>query len=105
MSRSDINRIKAYVRANGVEEQRNNVMNAKFDTTCPFRDNKNKKCLIYDVRPQICRQFVCNHSEEDIRKAKNLAMKKLEVVDMRHTFYGHSDMFEIVRTLMRGAER
>ena len=28
-----------------------------MDYTCPFRDEKNKKCMIYDVRPIICKLF------------------------------------------------
>ena len=28
-----------------------------LDDTCFFRDEKNKKCLIYEVRPVICKLF------------------------------------------------
>lgn len=27
---------------------------------CPFNDAQTHKCLIYEVRPKICRDFVCN---------------------------------------------
>ena len=26
-----------------------------LDYTCPFRDEKNKKCMIYEVRPMLCK--------------------------------------------------
>ena len=28
-----------------------------LDYTCPFRDEKAKKCMIYEVRPMICKLF------------------------------------------------
>lgn len=33
------------------------VQHSKQGLTCPFRNEKDKKCEIYDVRPLICRLF------------------------------------------------
>lgn len=31
--------------------------------TCVFRDKKNKKCLIYSCRPEICKLFQCSNND------------------------------------------
>lgn len=39
--------------------KKHNIRPVKYNDilTCPFRDNKAKMCLIYPVRPVICRLF------------------------------------------------
>ena len=32
-----------------------------FSLACVFRDEKNKKCLIYPSRPEICKHFQCGN--------------------------------------------
>lgn len=32
-----------------------------FSLSCVFRDEKNKKCLIYSCRPEICKLFQCGN--------------------------------------------
>ncbi|HJG96520.1 MAG TPA: YkgJ family cysteine cluster protein, partial [Romboutsia timonensis] len=54
---------------------------------CPFRDNENKKCLIYEVRPEICRRFICSKSMPEIEDAKKLCEKTRETVSMRNIFF------------------
>ena len=83
---NEVRQIKKYVRSHGIREQRHNAM-VGADMTCPFRDEANRKCLVYEVRPWICRQFMCNHTYEDIMKAKFDSMKDADVVFMRHTFF------------------
>ena len=34
-----------------------------FSLTCVFRDEKNKKCLIYPCRPEICKHFQCGNEQ------------------------------------------
>ena len=38
----------------------NTLSEKMIDLTCPFRNNKERKCDIYEVRPKICRSFICN---------------------------------------------
>lgn len=47
----EINIIKAYVRKNKIKAKKCGLLD------CCFRDEKNKKCLIYHVRPLVCRLF------------------------------------------------
>lgn len=49
---SEINAIRDYIAVNGIEP-----IKRSDKTICPFRDEEHKKCLIYPVRPIICRLF------------------------------------------------
>lgn len=56
---SEVNTIRDYIAINGISP-----IDRKYKVTCPFRDNENKKCLIYPVRPIACRLFeVCQGME------------------------------------------
>lgn len=90
LSHKEIKRIKEYVKKNKIEATPKIVF-ASIDNTCPFRDNKNKKCKIYEVRPDICRSFICNLKNEDIynnrEKNNNLRLAR----SMRQLFYNDKD--------------
>ena len=91
LSDNDIRRIKAYIEEHHIKEQRHNDIQG-YDMTCPFRDEANKKCLIYKIRPAICKQFMCNHTIEDIQKAKKLFHQKYAPVNMRAVFFGSNEI-------------
>ena len=62
--------------------------------TCPFlnADKSKEKCMIYEVRPMICRKFIC-----DNKQRKELTQQEtdgLDIVDMRHEFYGAESFIE-----------
>lgn len=108
LSVEEIKRIKAYVKRQGIKEQRHNFVSG-FDMTCPFRDEANRKCTIYDIRPEICRQFKCNNTIEDIKKNKMTLHKKYDVVLMRNEFFGNKEDLtfailgaEMTRRALRG---
>lgn len=79
-------------------------MTAIYDMTCPFL-NEEKKCDIYDIRPEICRLFKCDTlnpftMEEfvkqpiELQKAYlQLASKLPEVVSLREQVFGQKVMF------------
>ena len=48
----------------------------QFDYTCPFRSNLERKCLIYEARPQICRSFVCSKPSKQIEIDRELISEK-----------------------------
>lgn len=102
LSNQEVKRIKAYIKKHGIKEQRHNVANA-VDMTCPFRDEANKKCLIYSIRPAICRQFMCNHSLKDIERNKLNYHKMNKPVFMRSEFFGNTEDMDFVSDLLRGA--
>ncbi|MGN1105715.1 MAG: YkgJ family cysteine cluster protein [Huintestinicola sp.] len=47
----EISKIVDYINENDI------TPSGSYKSTCPFRDNRQKKCLIYPVRPLICRLF------------------------------------------------
>lgn len=62
-----------------------------LDGICPFRDDINEKCIIYDARPLICKIYRCNKSVKDIQCEATQKLKqktKARPYDVRSTFYG-----------------
>lgn len=57
------------------------------DFTCPFRDDGKKICTIYDIRPEICRDFQCDKPRKQIAANKRLISQTREIIDMRATFF------------------
>lgn len=90
MSTKDVKRIKRYVEKHHIPEQKHNYpMSVEtFDLICPFRSEKEQKCLIYEVRPMICRDFQCNKPKDGIEASKAMYRDKYYVYDVRYTFYG-----------------
>lgn len=100
MSNKEIKQIKHYIKKHHIKEQRHNVASG-VDMTCPFRDEANKKCLIYEIRPAICREFMCNHTHEDIMKAKLDYHKINRVVMMRSEFFGNREDADFFAEVLR----
>ena len=95
MSDFEVNRIKSYIKKHNIKEQRHNVFNG-IDMTCPFRDETNRKCLIYAIRPEICKQFMCNHKKEDIIKTKYHFHNINRIVFMRNEFFGSKEDINLI---------
>ena len=70
ISKKEIEIIKKYIEKNQIEEQPYRFYNGKIILTCPFRDEENKKCTIYPVRPSICKEFKCDKGSEYLGKNK-----------------------------------
>ena len=54
---------------------------------CPFRNNMEKRCEIYEVRPAICRDFRCDKPKKQIWEDRDLYQAKCRVVSMYETFF------------------
>lgn len=101
LSETEVKRIKAYIKKHNIKEQRHNAM-VGVDMTCPFRDEANKKCLIYEIRPAICREFMCNHTQEDIKKSKLDFHKTNRVVFMRAEFFNNKEDINFYMSVVGG---
>lgn len=90
VSSKEVKEIKRYVKKHRITEQKHNfpVTNEIADFTCPFRSEKERKCLIYEVRPLICRDFRCDKMKKEIQLNKDLMHKRYFVYNMRDTFFG-----------------
>ena len=89
VSSKEIKVIRRYVEKHNIREQKRFFPTADpfIDATCPFRSDEKKKCLIYEVRPAICRDFQCDKPAKKIKAYKNLYHDRFLVCDMRKEFF------------------
>ena len=96
ISKEEILQIKLYIKQHQIKEQVCNYPTAEpvFNFVCPFRDAVGKKCLIYQVRPAICRDFQCDKPRNKILADKRMYHEVNRPVDLRAEFYGRQSVFE-----------
>ena len=90
ISAEEIKKIKTYIRRNNIKEQKHFIPAAvppALDLICPFRDNANRKCVIYEVRPAICRDFRCDKPRKQIEADKAMYHGLYAPHSMRMTFF------------------
>ena len=89
MSQKEVDVIHRYIKKHHVKECKHllPIANLAFYMTCPFRDNDKKICMIYEVRPEICNQFICD-SEKRAKHNRKLLGQTRHIVDVRSEFYG-----------------
>ena len=88
LSQKEIDQIRRYVRKNGIKAEVHcpPTVAPVADYTCPFRNEMLKKCNIYEIRPLICRDFICSKPPTDADKL--LFSDKRKAISMRKTFFG-----------------
>lgn len=86
LSKPEIKRIDEYLKKHKVEATPRCIM-LDYDNTCPFRDNKEKKCKIYEVRPDICRVYKCDKTPEEAYRNRELTNKGKLPRSMRNLFF------------------
>lgn len=88
LTSAEVERIRRYVNKNGIKPKNNVALFMREPTIfgdCPFLDRtREKKCLIYEVRPLICRDFRCDKTGSDM--TDELTKEKRYLVNMRETF-------------------
>lgn len=90
LSKSEIAELHRYVNKHHIKEQNRMMPMAgpTLDFTCPFRSETEKKCLVYEKRPQICKSFQCNKPQKKIEEERELFSELRILVDMREEFFG-----------------
>ena len=78
ITQDELYTIAEYVINNNIKPQKQ-VLVMKNKLTCPYYDGK--KCLIYAIRPLICREFYC-YKKPSIEFAKKIKEKEYVPVDM-----------------------
>lgn len=90
MSRKEVDAIHRYIRKNHIKECKHLLptANRPYDMTCPFLDTDKscEKCRIYPVRPEICKQFICDN-EQRAKHNRALLGQTRQIVDVRSEFY------------------
>lgn len=89
LSKQEIHRIDEYLKEHEIEPTSRCVL-MDYDNTCPFRDNTNKKCKIYEVRPDICRVYKCDKSPEEAVRNREMTNKGKLPRSMRNLFFKDS---------------
>ena len=89
MSAKEIKVIKRYIKKKGIKEQKRLYLSSVvLDMTCPFRSDTEHKCLIYEVRPAICRDFQCDKPSKQIYADRDMYQGRYNVYDVRQEFFG-----------------
>lgn len=103
LSDSEIARIKRYVKKHQLKPHNNMyaLMQDGLDMTCPFRSNTERKCDIYAIRPEICRQFICSKSLEDAKNDRDLLYENRTAYSMRSLFFGDTKTVDYLMRVMR----
>ena len=90
MTDEEIKTIRKYVKKYNIKENKHLIPFTEpiFDMTCPFLDDSKScdKCKIYEVRPKICRDFIC-----DPKQRPKLHLEwglKCKTVNVREEFFG-----------------
>lgn len=74
----EIDIIQKYVIKNKIRPQKQMLV-MRNTLTCPYYDGK--KCLIYEVRPLICKEFYC-YKKTTAEMARKFSEKEYITVDM-----------------------
>ena len=90
ISQKEADAIARYMKKNGIKEHINRPPTAQptMDWTCPFRNEAERKCDIYPVRPAICLDFKCDKPAKGIMEDRDMYEGKYGIADMRETFFG-----------------
>lgn len=87
VSDDEIKQIRQYIKSHHIKPKsgvRAPMTNHMIDLTCPFLDvGREQKCMIYEVRPLICRKFTCG-KDKPLWRVDELTGRKLK--NMREVF-------------------
>lgn len=89
LSQKEIKQLKTYIEKHNIKRQNHgvNVLAAPtLDLVCPFLDDTkpDHKCTIYEVRPLVCKTFICNGWDKHRPK---LGGDNYIPVDVTETFF------------------
>ena len=89
LNSKDIKNISRYIEKKHIKEQKHfPFAEGTYDATCPFRSDEEKKCLVYQVRPAICKSFKCDLPKQEVKCELKGDFK---LYNMRELFYGTED--------------
>ena len=86
MTKEELKTIQRFVKRKHLQIEKHE--GADFDLTCPFRNEEKKICMIYPIRPHICRDFKCDKPQKKIEKVKEHYSydNRYGVVNLRNIF-------------------
>jgi len=88
ISEQDISTIRKYIEEHGIRMQGvSPAIKPETKFKCPFRNDSEKKCVIYEVRPAICRDFKCDNMAHGIAANPDMYKGRMHVISMRSVFF------------------
>lgn len=88
ISEKEIQKIKSYIGKNKINPiNRHSIVDKEFIDICPFLTEDNE-CLIYSVRPEVCKRFLCSQYKTPDAPYFNHMDKT--IVNMYDVFLGDS---------------
>lgn len=98
LSDTEIRRIRDYVDKHNIQEVDHSKLfpesTGAIDLTCPFLRvyDDFHACSIYEVRPKICREFICNMPDKEIDQLQRRYKARYALISMRDTFFTHESL-------------
>lgn len=89
MRKEEVERLKRFVRRKHFKPiVRSNVLvGGSVDLICPFRNDKEQRCEVYDIRPEVCRAYRCDQAANGT--LPDFKHQKLyTVVNLRQVVFG-----------------
>ena len=87
VTKEELKAIKRYIKRKHIKPVVHSEK-ADIDLTCPFRNDAEKKCNVYEVRPAICWDFKCDKPQKMINETKEKYNydNRFHTVNMRSIF-------------------
>ncbi|MBQ3799483.1 MAG: YkgJ family cysteine cluster protein [Treponema sp.] len=82
VTRKEIKVMRQYAKAHHIKTERHE----DEDLLCPFLSTKEKSCMVYEVRPQICRVFRCDKPRNGRAECDFKPDGDYTLADMREMF-------------------
>ena len=97
---NEILKIAEYIKKNGIHLLfKGSLITAKpsIADVCPFLDKEQKKCLVYEVRPEICSRFKCDMDKKEERELPTTLSNRRNsrTISMHFTFSTDENVKEL----------
>lgn len=87
LSDAEISKIKKYIKQhNDIKPiNYNGILIQSYENICPFKTKENT-CMVYEVRPDICKRYICSHHNDTSVTPLNYSGKN--IISMHKAFLG-----------------
>ena len=101
----ELARIKKYVKEHHIVQQEHHLKQNTIDMTCPFLniDGDEKKCVIYPVRPQICKKFICSMEQDKINALSENRKNAGKLMSLRNEVFDDDFTLRVTALAMKRA--
>ena len=95
LSTREITKIDMYIKKKAHLYEIRNNHEAQNEAICPFRNDRQKKCDIYEVRPYICQAFKCDTQPEQAEWRRDEISRTRRPMSMKELFFKDNSTIEI----------